>query len=295
VRTSIAVLGVGRIGSALVERLVAAGHDVLATDIDPDRRATVEAAGARWSPDIAAAEIVFTALPGIPELTDLVLGSGQLLSRMDSVAVWVDLTSASFEAAQDFALAAAEQGIARLDAPIGGGVPAMRAGTVRLYVGGDEAILARVGPVLRAFAETIHHVGGPGSGYLTKLLINLLWFGTASLTTEALLLGQRNGIAPDRLREVLLGSAGDSAFARQHLPALLAGDYLADFGLDRCVEELNSVEQSAQRGGTPHPITTAVAELHRSALTRYGQVNGELMASALLEEQAGSHLRDGVG
>lgn len=294
-RTSIAVLGVGRIGSALVERLVAAGHDVLATDIDPDRRATVEAAGARWSPDIAAAEIVFTALPGIPELTDLVLGSGQLLSRMDSVAVWVDLTSASFEAAQDFALAAAEQGIARLDAPIGGGVPAMRAGTVRLYVGGDEAILARVGPVLRAFAETIHHVGGPGSGYLTKLLINLLWFGTASLTTEALLLGQRNGIAPDRLREVLLGSAGDSAFARQHLPALLAGDYLADFGLDRCVEELNSVEQSAQRGGTPHPITTAVAELHRSALTRYGQVNGELMASALLEEQAGSHLRDGVG
>jgi 3-hydroxyisobutyrate dehydrogenase-like beta-hydroxyacid dehydrogenase len=295
VRTSIAVLGVGRIGSALVERLVAAGHDVLATDIDPDRRATVEAAGARWSPDIAAAEIVFTALPGIPELTDLVLGSGQLLSRMDSVAVWVDLTSASFEAAQDFALAAAKQGIARLDAPIGGGVPAMRAGTVRLYVGGDEAILARVGPVLRAFAETIHHVGGPGSGYLTKLLINLLWFGTASLTTEALLLGQRNGIAPDRLREVLLGSAGDSAFARQHLPALLAGDYLADFGLDRCVEELNSVEQSAQRGGTPHPITTAVAELHRSALTRYGQVNGELMASALLEEQAGSHLRDGVG
>lgn len=294
-RTSIAVLGVGRIGSALVERLVAAGHDVLATDIDPDRRATVEAAGARWSPDIAAAEIVFTALPGIPELTDLVLGSGQLLSRMDSVAVWVDLTSASFEAAQDFALAAAEQGIARLDAPIGGGVPAMRAGTVRLYVGGDEAILARVGPVLRAFAETIHHVGGPGSGYLTKLLINLLWFGTASLTTEALLLGQRNGIAPDRLREVLLGSAGDSAFARQHLPALLAGDYLTDFGLDRCVEELNSVEQSAQRGGTPHPITTAVAELHRSALTRYGQVNGELMASALLEEQAGSHLRDGVG
>jgi 3-hydroxyisobutyrate dehydrogenase len=294
VHTSIAVLGVGRIGSALVERLVAAGHDVLAHDLEPDRRATVEAAGARWSPDIADAEIVVTALPGIPELTDLVAGSGRLLSRMDSAAVWVDLTSGSFEAAQDFARVAAEHGIAYLDAPIGGGVPAMRVGTVRLYVGGDEAVLARVEPVLRAFAGTIHHVGGPGSGYLTKLLINLLWFGTASLTTEALLLGQRHGVAPERLREVLLGSAGDSAFARQHLPALLAGDYLADFGLDRCVEELTAVEESAAQAGTPHPVTTAVAELHRAALARYGQVNGELLVSALLEEQAGKRLADGV-
>lgn len=290
--TPIAVLGVGRIGSALVERLVAAGHDVLAHDIDPGRRATVEAAGVRWSPDLAGAEIVFTALPGSPELTDLVLGPGHLLSRMDSSAVWVDLTSASFEAAQDLARAATEHGIAYLDAPIGGGVPAMRAGTVRLYVGGDQAVLARVEPVLRAFAEAVHHVGGPGRGYLTKLLINLLWFGAASLTTEALLLGQRHGVAPDRLREVLLGSAGESAFARQHLPALLAGDYLTDFGLDRCVEELNSIEESAAQAGTPHPVATAVAELHRLALARYGQVNGELMASALLEEQAGRRLND---
>ncbi|HEX4223940.1 MAG TPA: NAD-binding protein [Pseudonocardiaceae bacterium] len=123
------------------------------------------------------------------------------------------------------------------------------------------------------------------------MLINTLWFGAAALTTETLLLAQRNGIAPDRFREVLAGSAGDSAFAANHLPALLAGDYLADFGLDRCVEELDAVEHSATEAGTPHPITTAVAELHRAALHRYGPVDGELMGPALLEEQAGTRLR----
>nr|CEL18098.1 3-hydroxyisobutyrate dehydrogenase [Kibdelosporangium sp. MJ126-NF4]CTQ90673.1 3-hydroxyisobutyrate dehydrogenase(EC:1.1.1.31) [Kibdelosporangium sp. MJ126-NF4] len=157
-------------------------------------------------------------------------------------------------------------------------------------MGGDVDVLERTTPVLRSFAKTIHHVGDHGMGYLTKLLINLLWFGHATLTTEALLLAQRHGQAPHRMREVLLGSAGDSAFVTHHLPALLDGNYLNDFGLDRCVEELESIEHSADRAGTPHPLTSVVADLHRLALQHYGAVDGELMASAWLEEQAGARL-----
>lgn len=284
---SVGVLGVGRIGTALVHRLVAAGHDVTAFDVRPERRAEVESAAARWA-DPSGCSVVFTALPGIQELTDL--GHGRFLAGLAPSTIWVDLTSASFEVGQDLARAAAAHGIAYLDAPIGGGVPALRAGSVRLYVGGDPAVLAQVEPVFDAFAATVLHMGGHGSGYLTKLLVNLLWFGTAALTTEALLLAQRHGQIPDRLREALLGSAGDSAFVTDHLPALLAGDYLADFGLDRCVEELDAIERSAADAATPHPIMSAVVDLHRAALRRYGPVDGELMASALLEEQAGTRL-----
>jgi 3-hydroxyisobutyrate dehydrogenase-like beta-hydroxyacid dehydrogenase len=107
-----------------------------------------------------------------------------------------------------------------------------------------------------------------------------------------MLLAQKHGQSPGHLGEMLRGSAGDSAFAERHLPALLAGDYLADFGLDRCVEELDSVERTASRAEVPHPVTAAVAALHRSALRRYGPVDGELMAAAWLEEQAGTRLQD---
>jgi 3-hydroxyisobutyrate dehydrogenase-like beta-hydroxyacid dehydrogenase len=286
-------------GAPLVARLVAAGHVVLATDIRPGRRREAEQAGARWAADTAQvaadSSVVLTVLPGSPELEELVAGSGRLLAQMGDRTTWVDLTSASFELGQDCARRARRHGVAYLDAPVGGGVAAMRDGAVALYVGGDGRDLAAATPMLRSFARTIHHVGGPGTGYLAKLLINLLWFGQATLTTEALLLAQRHGLPPGRMREVLAGSAGDSAFAAQHLPALLDGDYLGDFGLDRCVEELDSIEHSADRAGTPHALTSVIAELHRSALRHYGTadggtVDGELLAAAWLEEQAGSRL-----
>jgi 3-hydroxyisobutyrate dehydrogenase len=291
---AVAVIGVGRIGAPLIDRLVAAGHDVAATDIRPERRHDVERARATWRPDAATAaanrDTVITVLPGAPELHNLVLGPGRLLQHLDSRTIWIDLTSATFELGQGLAAAASISNVPYLGAPIGGGVEAMRDGTVTLYAGGDAGVLAAADPVLRSFATTIHHVGGPGSGYLTKLLINLLWFGQAVLTTEALLVAQQHGLPPAKMREVLTGSAGDSAFVARHLPALLAGDYLRDFGLDRCVEELDAVEQSAVSAGTPHPVTSAIAELHRAALRRYGPVDGELMAAAWLEEQAGRQL-----
>lgn len=292
---SVGVAGVGRIGTPLVARLIAAGYDVTATDIRHERRAEVESSGATWTPHlreaVASCGVVFTVLPGAPELHDLVLGQGELLSHVDSDAVWVDLTSASFELGEELARAAAARGVAYLGAPIGGGVPAMRDGEVVLYAGGDPDVLAAATPVLRSFAKSIHHAGGPGMGYLTKLLINFLWFGHVTLTAEALLVAQRHGQAPDRMRELLLGSAGDSAFVAHHLPALLDGDYLRDFGLDRCVEELDAVERTADGAGTPHPVMSAVTELHRLALRHFGAVDGELMAAALLEEQAGTRLR----
>ncbi|GAB2596394.1 NAD(P)-dependent oxidoreductase [Kribbella endophytica] len=285
--TSVAVVGAGRIGTPLIERLVAAGHEVVGTDLRPDRRPAVEAAGARWSPDLSNAEVVLTVLPGTPELEALV--QGPFLTELSPGTLWIDLTSASPELGKAAAQIAAIAGVSYLESPLGGGIDGMRSGTLTLYAGGAPEVLEAATPILRTFATTIHHTGDHGTGYLTKLLINLLWFGQATLTTEALLLAQNHGQSPAAFAEILKGSAGDSAFAQRHLPALLAGNYLPDFGLDRCVEELNAVENAAPVG-LPHPITTAVADLHRAALDHFGPIDGELLGPAWLEEQAGSRL-----
>jgi 3-hydroxyisobutyrate dehydrogenase-like beta-hydroxyacid dehydrogenase len=290
---TVGVIGVGRIGTPLVARLVAAGHSVVATDVRAERRPAVERAGARWTDGLPLdAEVVVTVLPGAPELRELVLGSGRLLEHLADGALWIDLTSASLELGQECARAAEEHAVGYLDAPIGGGVRAMERGEVTLYVGGADALVDAAEPLLRSFATTVHRTGAAGNGYLTKLLINLLWFGQATLVTEALLLAQRHGLAPESVRGMLAGGAGDSAFARDHLPALLAGDYLADFGLDRCVEELDAIERSADDANLPHPVMSAVAALHRAALDHYGPVDGELLAAAWLELQAGTRLSE---
>jgi len=126
---------------------------------------------------------------------------------------------------------------------------------------------------------------------VAKLLANLLWFGQVIAVSEALLLGQALGVAPSGLAATLSRSAGGSAFIDEHLQALLAGDYLEHFGIDRVVEELEILVSMAAENRIPFEVSTLVTRLHREALDRFGAVDGELLAARLLEEQAGRELR----
>lgn len=132
------------------------------------------------------------------------------------------------------------------------GVPAAVTGTLQLFVRGDAVVLEQHRALLQVLADParITHVGGTGTGYTAKLLVNLLWFGRAVATAEALLLGRRAGIDLDVLRGVLAGSAAASHFISHDLSALFQGDYLTSFGLDRCCEELAAVTALARGPGT---------------------------------------------
>jgi 3-hydroxyisobutyrate dehydrogenase len=99
-----------------------------------------------------------------------------LLSALRPGTVWLDLTSASPALGAQLALAAERHGVDYLETPVGGGPGMAEAGRLTLYVGGKRATFDRVQPILRAFAEHLLYMGRHGSGYLTKLLVNLLWF-----------------------------------------------------------------------------------------------------------------------
>jgi NAD-binding of NADP-dependent 3-hydroxyisobutyrate dehydrogenase len=137
----------------------------------------------------------------------------------------------------------------------------------------------------------IIHVGGHGTGYAVKLVMNLLWFGQAVATTEALLLGQRTGIDPAVLRQALLGSPAASTLIRRDIGLVFRGDYLASFGLDRICEELEAVTALAGDYQVPWELSDVVRQTYRHALDRFGPVDGDLLAVSLLEDEAGDKLR----
>ncbi len=282
--TEIAVVGGGRIGLPVAARLVAGGHSVRVFDVRPEVEAEAARVGAGWGSPVGA-EVVITALPGSPELRDLMLSG--LLGQLST---WIDLTSASPALGAELATAASDAGVDYLDAALGGGVSAAENGTLKLFVGGPVEVLDRVRPILECFAGQINHLGPAGSGYLTKLLINLLWFGQAVATGEALLLGQAAGLDPRRLSEVMLDSAASSEFIASYLPSVFAGDYLPSFGLDRCVEELDSLEELARARSTPYDVSSAVGRLYQQALATFGPVDGELLGIGYLEHLAGRKL-----
>ena len=296
--TRIGFVGVGRMGLPMCANLVAAGHTVTAGDARAELERAVLQCGGQWRATLAevaaGADVLITMLPGSREVREVMAGSG-VLAAMPSTAVWVDMTSSSPAAVRDLADAARARGVGVLDAPVGGGVPAAQAGTLQVFVGGDAAVLDRCRPVLEALADPkrIVRVGGNGAGYTAKLLVNLLWFGQAVATGEALLLARRAGIDLDVLRQTLATSAASAAFIRDDLGALLDGDYLTSFGLDRCCEELTAIADLARELRVPSQLTQVVEQTYQRALRRFGPVDGELLAVALLEEEAGLRLRHG--
>jgi 3-hydroxyisobutyrate dehydrogenase len=293
----IAFAGLGRMGLPMCAALVRAGYQVTATDERAEAQEPAVACGATWrdtpAQAAAAAGVLITMLPGAREVHAAMLGEAGALNGLAAGAAWIDMSSSSPAAIRPIREQAIRQGVEVLEAPVGGGIEAAREGTLQLFVGGEAAAVERHRALLEVLGDPgrIVHVGGHGTGYTAKLLVNLLWFGQAVATAEALLLGQRAGIAPAVLERALAGSAAASTFIRRDLDFVFQGDYLASFGLDRICEELEAVTALADHYQVPWGLSGQVRRTYRHALARYGPVDGELLAVALLEEEAGRKLR----
>jgi 3-hydroxyisobutyrate dehydrogenase-like beta-hydroxyacid dehydrogenase len=284
----LSVVGLGRMGRPVCARLVESGFEVVATDIVPDRRDDAEAAGARWCDGLKAAatgaDIVVTVLPGPPEVSAI---ADPLTAAMAPAALWLDLSTASPAVARTVGAAAGARGIAVVDAPLGGSPEDARDGRLLSFAGGGGDELERARPVLETIAAEVVHVGPHGSGYLTKLLANALWFGQAVATAEALAITARAGLDLNRVQGALAQSAAGGAFIAHDAPALIAGDTMPAFSLVRCAEQLSSLQGAAADLEVPAEVLDAVASVHAAAVREYGDVDGELLGARHAAHRAG--------
>jgi 3-hydroxyisobutyrate dehydrogenase-like beta-hydroxyacid dehydrogenase len=275
-------------GRPICRRLVEAGFEVTATDIAAARRVDTEAAGARWADGleqaVAAADIAVTVLPGPPEVSAI---SGPLTAAMVKGGLWLDLSTASPAVARQVGAAAERGGVKVVDAPLGGSPEGARDGRLLTFAGGLDEDVERARPVLAAIAAKVVTVGPHGSGYLTKLLANALWFGQAVATAEALAVADRAGLELTRIQGALAQSAAGRGFVAEDAPALIAGDTMPSFSFARCVEQLRTLQGAAADLQVRTEVLDAVASVHRDALREYGDVDGELLGAHHAAARAG--------
>jgi 3-hydroxyisobutyrate dehydrogenase len=278
-------------GMPMCANLVRAGFEVLASDRRAELEAPALSVGARWAADTgqaaADADVLITMLPGPAEVHEV---ASAALDVLHQGATWIDMSTVSPKVGEALADRVAARGVSCIDAPVAGGAPAAETATLQLFVGGDTAVVEQRRALLEVFGE-MRHVGPYGSGHTTKLIINTLWFGQAVVTAEALLLARRAGLDLEVVRQALAASSAASEFVRHDLDALLAGDYMESFALDRVSEQLDGAAELARDLAVPFEVSELVARIHRRAVERFGQVDGELLAVALLEDEAGLTLR----
>ena len=177
-------IGLGTMGASMAANLQKAGHELVVHDI---RRVAAErhlAAGAVWadSPKALAeqCEIIFTSLPGPPEVEAVALGPNGLLAGMKDGSAYFDLSTNSPTLVRELNRRFAEKHLYMLDAPVSGGPKGAASGRLALWVGGDEQIFNRHKKVLDAIGDQARYIGPIGAGSVAKLVHNCAGYARCS-------------------------------------------------------------------------------------------------------------------
>jgi 3-hydroxyisobutyrate dehydrogenase-like beta-hydroxyacid dehydrogenase len=210
---NVGFVGAGRMGAPMVRRLVDAGHEVTVLGRTPEKRAAAEELGARAAADLTElahdADAVIVCVFTDDQVRQVCLTDG-LVDAMSPGSVLILHTTGSPRTAEAVAKRAGAVGIGVLDAPVSGGPHDIAAGTVTLFVGGDEATAQQARPLLSSYGDPVLHVGPLGYGQRVKLINNTLFAAQIGIVAEAVRLADRLGVDEATLLTALPYGSGTS-------------------------------------------------------------------------------------
>ncbi len=194
-------------------------------------------------------------------------GSG-LLASLSAGAVIIDMSSSDPARTRILADQVAAAGVTLIDAPVSGGVSGARAGTLMIMVGGSSESFDRVKPVLAAIGKKVVHAGDTGAGHAVKALNNLMSAAHLLASSEALIAGQRFGLDPAVMLEIVNGASGRSGSTENKWPNyVLTEKYDAGFSIMLMVKDLKLALSIEHATGVPAAASEAVVATWEAALT----------------------------
>jgi 3-hydroxyisobutyrate dehydrogenase-like beta-hydroxyacid dehydrogenase len=289
----VAFVGCGRMGGPMARRLLDAGADLCAFDVDERALAAVAAAGSERaaSPADAArdAGVAITMLPDPDVVEGAARGDDGLLAGLGDGALWLEMSSSRPATTADLAAAAAERGAALLDAPVSGGAAGAGAGTLTIMLGGPAALVTRARPLLEVLGESLVHVGdNPGDGDAAKTINNMLSATNLAAAAEALAMGIRAGLDPARLVDCVNGGTGASHAMRNKIGGqVLTGRFGSRFTLGQYLKDLGIARGLADDHRVPTPVNSAAHAVWTAQATRGAAGEDHTRLVALLLADAG--------
>ena len=265
--SKIAFLGLGMMGTQLARRLIEAGNDVTVWNRTAQRAAPLAAVGAEVAatPSAAAngAEFVITMLARPEAVDDVLFGVEGVATTMEPGQVWIDMSTIGPD---EFASAAARlpDGVVAVDAPVRGSVPEASAGRLQIYVGASDPVFQLVRPLLSPLGQP-RHVGPPGAGAATKLVVNLSLVASMVTLGEATVLADVLGLDRSTTLDVLADSP-IGAMVRAKGANLQASEYPPSFKLELATKDMMLVDRSLQKAGVQLPATEAACQWMETAL-----------------------------
>ncbi len=287
---AVGVVGLGLMGSAFAGRLAGAGFAVVGHDVSAERRAAFTAAGTGTAADslaalAAACDTVLLAVFDTRQVEEVVEGAGGLLAAHAAGTPLRVLCTSTCDPDRISALAArcAAAGLAFLELPMSGTSAQVAAGKGVGLMGGDPALAAALAGVLDAICPTRHHIGQPGDANRAKLAVNLVLGLHRAALAEGLSFGERIGLDPARLLEVLQQSAAASSVMPVKGPLMVARRFDAPQSrVDQSLKDFGLIRTLGAQHGQRLPLADVYVQLLESCVERgEGSLDNAIIVEAV--------------
>jgi 3-hydroxyisobutyrate dehydrogenase len=271
--TTIAFIGVGNMGGPMARNLLKAQDQVRAFDVSPAAlKPVIEAGGKPAATALDAvkdADIVVTMLPAGAHVRSVYLEDQSILTAARPDALLIDCSTIDIDSARAVHVAAEKAGFDFLDAPVSGGTGGAEAGTLAFMCGGSDKAFARAKPILEKMGKRIVHAGGAGAGQAAKICNNMMLGISMIGTCEAFALGEKLGLDPQKLFDIMSTSSGQSWSLTTYCPvpgpvptSPANRDYTGGFAAALMLKDLKLAQSAAQSAGANTPLGAEAAQLY---------------------------------
>ncbi len=263
-----AFLGLGVMGYPMAGHLAASGHEVTVynrTAAKAEKWVAEHGGAAAPTPREAAAgaEFVLACVGNDDDLRAVCLGPEGAFAGMAAGTTFVDHTTVSARVTRELHAAAAEAGIAFVDAPISGGQAGAENGVLSIMCGGEEAAFERALPVMQAYGRSIRRLGESGAGQLTKMVNQICIAGLLQGLAEGLHFAEKAGLDGRAVIEAISGGAAGSWQMTNRYETMLDDYYEHGFAVDWMRKDLGICLATADENGASLPVTALVDQFYK--------------------------------
>jgi 3-hydroxyisobutyrate dehydrogenase-like beta-hydroxyacid dehydrogenase len=268
----VALIGTGRMGSAMGARIAGAGHELTVFNRTRSRAEDVARSTGVQVADTAreaaaSAEICLVSLADDAAVTATYLADDGLIAGVQPGAVVCDLSTVAPATIRGLTPLVAQKGATLIDTPVSGSVSVVESGTLTLMVGGDQAALDRARPVLDSFAKSIFHLGDVGAGATMKLVVNSLVHSLNVALSEALVLAEKAGLNRETVYDIFEAGAAGAPYVKYKREAFLRpGEVPVAFSLALVAKDQDLIHELTQQVGARMDQAEASRELVAEAL-----------------------------
>jgi 2-hydroxy-3-oxopropionate reductase len=290
---AVGFIGLGIMGRPMAKNLMEAGYELVVHNRSPEKAEELAEEGdatAAGSPrEVAeACDIVITMLPDSPDVEAVVAGEDGVLEGIRDGALLVDMSTISPVVTEELSGKVRERGASMLDAPVSGGDVGAIEGALSIMVGGSEEDFERARPLFDVMGKVATHVGPTGAGQVVKACNQIVVALNIEAVSEALVLGSKAGVAPEKVVEALSGGLAGSAVMEAKKEKFFSHDFEPGFRIELHHKDLGIALAAGREYGVALPVTALVDQMLEASKAK-GRGDRDHSALLTLLEEAAQH------